>query len=238
MRDVIVFEENYAKSATLIDSVSGKEFGYIRLPSFYWDFDDPEARSSSDDMKAELEKIQAQNLEGVIVDLRNNGGGSLRDVIDIAGLFIEDGPIVQVKARDKSPYVYKDKNKSVSYKGSVVVLVNHFSASASEILAAALQDYERAVIVGASTTFGKGTVQRFYDLDKALDNQKELKPLGNIKITTQKYYRINGGSVQLKGVTPDIILPDRYNYVDVGEKDYDHAMDWTQIDAVDYGQNI
>lgn len=237
-RDVIIFEENYVKSATLVDSIAGKRFGYVRLPSFYADFDDASARSSAGDMKAELEKIEAQGLEGVILDLRNNGGGSLRDVIDIAGLFIEEGPVVQVKSREKNPYVYKDSDKSVTYTGSVIVLVNHFSASASEILAAALQDYDRAVVVGASTTFGKGTVQRFYDLDQALRGQEELKPLGSIKITTQKYYRINGGSVQLKGVTPDIILPERYNYVDVGEKDYDHALDWTKIEAVDYDQDV
>lgn len=238
VRDVIVFEENYVKSATLNDSMSGRQFGYIRLPSFYADFDDNTARSSSGDMKAELEKITDQGLEGVIVDLRNNGGGSLRDVIDVAGLFFEEGPVVQVKSRKDDPFIYRDKDKSVSYDGAVVVLVNHFSASASEILAAALQDYERAVIVGASTTFGKGTVQRFYDLDKALRGNNDLKPLGSLKITTQKYYRINGGSVQLKGVTPDIILPDRYNYVDVGEKDYDHALEWTKIEPVDYDQDV
>jgi carboxyl-terminal processing protease len=134
--------------------------------------------------------------------------------------------------------VYRDKDESVSYNGAVVVLVNHFSASASEILAAALQDYDRAVIVGANTTFGKGTVQRFYNLDRALRGNNDLKPLGSLKITTQKYYRVNGGSVQLKGVTPDIILPDRYNYVDVGEKDYDHALDWTKIEPADYGQSV
>ncbi len=237
-RDVIVFEENYAKSAVLIDSTSNQSFGYINLPSFYADFDDPDARSSAGDMKAELEKINAEGLDGVIVDLRNNGGGSLRDVIDIAGLFIEEGPVVQVKSRNKKPYVLEDEDKEVVFDGAVVVLVNHFSASASEILAAALQDYERAVIVGASTTFGKGTVQRFYDLDRAVSGASNLKPLGSIKLTTQKYYRVDGGSVQLRGVTPDIILPDRYNYVDVGEKDYPHAMEWTKIESTEYGQNV
>ena len=167
-------------------------------------------------------------MEGVILDIRNNGGGSLQEVVDMSGLFIRKGPIVQVKGRTGKPMVYEDKNASVSYDGPLLLMVNSFSASASEILAAALQDYDRAIIVGSESTFGKGTVQRFFDLDRAVTNST-IKPLGQVKITTQKYYRINGGSVQLKGVTPDIVLPDKFKYVDTGEKEYDHALEWDEI---------
>jgi len=238
VRDVIIFEENYVKSAALSDSVSDLKVGYIRLPSFYANFDDPTARTSSSDIRAELEKINSEDIGSVILDLRNNGGGSLRDVVDIAGQFIESGPIVQVQGRKGSPRSLYDDDEASVFDGPVVVLVNHFSASASEILAAALQDYNRAVIVGANTTFGKGTVQRFYDLDRVIKNNSTIKPLGSVKITTQKYFRVNGGSVQLKGVTPDIILPDRYNYVDIGEKDYDHAMSWSKIEPNAADQNV
>jgi carboxyl-terminal processing protease len=236
-RDVIIFEENYVKSAALIDSTTMDRVGYIRLPSFYANFDDPSARTSSTDMHAELEKMNSENVESIILDLRNNGGGSLRDVVDIAGQFIESGPVVQVQARRGNPRSLGDDDDESVFSGPVVVLVNHFSASASEILAAALQDYERAVIVGASSTFGKGTVQRFYDLDRYNKNSA-FEPLGSVKVTTQKYFRVNGGSVQLKGVVPDIVLPDRYNYVDVGEKDYDHAMAYSRIEPLDAKQNV
>jgi carboxyl-terminal processing protease len=237
VRDVIIFEENYVKSAVLTDSLSDHRVGYIRLPSFYANFDDPTARTSSSDMRTELEKMNAENIESIILDLRNNGGGSLRDVVDIAGQFIESGPIVQVQSRRGKPRSLNDDDGKAVFSGSVVVLVNHFSASASEILAAALQDYNRAIIVGASSTFGKGTVQRFYDLDRAVKNSS-YGPLGSVKVTTQKYFRVNGGSVQLRGVVPDIVLPDRYNYVDIGEKDYDHAMDWSQITPREASQDV
>src|SRR6056297_62502 len=236
-RDVIIFEENYVQPAVFTDSATQDRVGYIRLPSFYANFDDPTARTSSTDVRAELEKINDENIESIILDLRNNGGGSLRDVVDIAGQFIESGPIVQVQGRKGSSRALNDDDEESVFSGPVVVLVNHFSASASEILAAALQDYNRAVIVGASSTFGKGTVQRFYDLDKVIDNPA-FEPLGSVKVTTQKYFRVNGGSVQLKGVIPDVVLPDRYNYVDIGEKDYDHAMAWSQIEPKEARQDV
>ena len=237
VRDVIIFEENYVKSAVLHDSATQDRVGYIRLPSFYADFNDPSARTSSSDMRAELEKMNDENIESVVIDLRNNGGGSLRDVVDIAGQFIESGPIVQVQGRRNKPRSLTDDDGEFVFSGPVVVLVNHFSASASEILAAALQDYNRAIIVGASSTFGKGTVQRFYPLSRGIQNAG-MDDLGDIKITTQKYFRVNGGSVQLKGVIPDIVLPDRYNYVDIGEKDYDHAMAWSQIEPQKAEQEV
>jgi len=154
----------------------------------------------------------------------------------MTGFFIENGPIVQVKSRSAQPEVLRDMDTRVQYAGPLVVMVNTLSASASEILAAALQDYGRAVIVG-SPTFGKGTVQRFYNLDNAIPNNPEIQPLGEIKVTTQKFYRINGGSTQLKGVTPDILLPDEFSMVEVGEKNEAYPLAWTQIQAVSYVQN-
>jgi carboxyl-terminal processing protease len=238
VRDVVVFEERYARSLILDGVAPGERFGYIYLPGFYADFDDPNGRFSADDVAAELEKLKAEKVQGIILDLRNNGGGSLRDVVRMSGFFIEDGPIVQVKSREGKPDVLTDTDPRVQYNGPLLVLVNHFSASASEILAAALQDYGRAVIVGSNSTFGKGTVQRFFDLDQALRSHSSIKPLGEIKLTTQKFYRINGGSTQLRGVTPDIVLPDNYHFISIGEREESYAMQWTKIDPVKYRQNV
>jgi carboxyl-terminal processing protease len=236
-RDVINIEESFAKSAIIdlegvIDNV-----GYIDLPKFYSSFEGPDGNSCAVDVAKEIEKLKRANVNGIILDLRNNGGGSLRDVVDMSGLFIEDGPIVQVKPRDRSPYVYKDEDINVQYTGPLIVLVNAFSASASEILAAALQDYDRALIVGTQS-FGKGTVQRFVPLDRAIRGNDQFKPLGEVKVTMQKFYRINGGSTQLKGVSPDINLPDRYSYIDVGEREYPHAMPWSEIQKLEYSQDV
>ncbi len=227
LRDVVVLEEGFAKSL-ILDTEEGDKVGYIRLPRFYADFQDDEGRSCSRDVAVELEKLKAENVSGVILDLRNNGGGSLRDVVDMTGLFIDKGPVVQVKSRDRSPEVLEDEDGRVQYDGPLVVMVNEFSASASEILAAAVQDYGRAVVVGTKT-FGKGTVQRFIDLDLAVQGAREVKPLGNLKVTTQKFYRVNGGSTQLEGVTPDIILPDSYAYLETGERESDYPLQWDKI---------
>lgn len=237
-RDEVIIDEGFAKSLLLDYEGMDSKVGYIYLPRFYSNFNSDDGPKASEDVEKELEKLKKENVGGVILDLRNNGGGALHEVVDMAGLFIEEGPIVQVKSRKGQPYIHQDKDASITYDGPLVVLVNSNSASASEILAAALQDYERAVIVGSSSTFGKGTVQRFFDLDRAVKGASEIKPLGQVKITTQKYYRIDGGSVQLKGVIPDIILPDNYMYIKTGEKDYDHAMEWTQITPVDHDQNV
>ena len=178
-------------------------------------------------------------MDDIILDLRNKGGGSLRDVVTMSGFFVEEGPMVQVKSRSRQPEVLTDDDPSVQYNGPLIIMVNQFSASASEILAAALQDYGRAVIVGTgNSTFGKGTVQRFFDLDAVVRGNPELKPLGNVKLTVQKFFRVNGGSTQLKGVTPDIVLPDTWLYVETGEKEEEFPMEWTQIDPVDYSQNV
>jgi len=242
-RDVVNTQESLARSVILnlgdpeSDDKQVDNIGYIHLPKFYSSFEGKDGNSCAADVKEEVEKLMAQSVNGVILDLRNNGGGSLRDVVDMSGLFIESGPIVQVKPRRRSPFVYKDEDPKVLYTGPLVVLINGFSASASEILAAAMQDYDRAIIVG-NNSFGKGTVQRFIDLDRAVRGYDELKPLGNLLVTMQKFYRINGGSTQLKGVQPDIYLPDRYTYMDVGEREYDYALDWTSIDALTYDQDV
>lgn len=239
-RDEVIIDEGFARSLKLDIPDVMENVGYIKLPKFYSSFEKKDGNSCAKDVAAEIEKLNALKVNGIILDLRNNGGGSLQDVVDMTGLFIEDGPIVQVKPRNKPAYVYDDKDATALYDGPLIVMVNQFSASASEILAAALQDYERAVIVGSNSTFGKGTVQRFVDLDRAVrdPSASALKPLGNLKITMQKFFRINGGSTQLKGVTPDIIFPNNYHFIETGEKDYDHAMEWSEIPAVDYGQNI
>ncbi|HMQ48250.1 MAG TPA: carboxy terminal-processing peptidase [Saprospiraceae bacterium] len=237
-RDIVVLEEQFAKSLIIDGENEGERIGYIYLPSFYADFQNKDGRFCSDDVEKELEKLKAEKVDGIILDLRNNGGGSLRDVVDMSGFFIEKGPIVQVKSRADVSEVLNDQDPSVQYAGPLIVMVNSFSASASEILAAALQDYERAIIVGSNSTFGKGTVQRFLDLDRSIRGYPELKPLGEIKLTTQKFYRIDGGSTQLRGVTPDIILPDNYAYIKTGEREYDNAMAWSEIEEVPHNQNV
>jgi carboxyl-terminal processing protease len=239
VRDVVILEEQFAKSLILEKEELNEKIGYIFLPSFYADFQDNNGRFCSKDVADEIEKLKAENVDGIILDLRSNGGGSLRDVVKMTGYFIESGPIVQVKSRDKPAEVLKDVDPRVQYDGPLVIMVNSYSASASEILAAALQDYGRAVIVGSGgSTFGKGTVQRFVDLDRTIRGYSDLKPLGEIKLTTQKFYRINGGSTQLKGVVPDIILPDNWFFIESGEREREYAMEWTEIDPVPFGQNV
>jgi carboxyl-terminal processing protease len=238
-RDVVVFEETFAKALLINGTGKNKndKFGYIKLPKFYADFDNQGGRNCSEDVANEIEKLKKDNVKGIILDLRDNGGGSLRDVVKMSGLFIEQGPIVQVKSRDRAPDVMNDEDPRVQYTGPLVVMVDEFSASASEILAAAIQDYGRGVIVG-SNTYGKGTVQRFFDLDRVVRGNDDIKPLGEVKLTIQKFYRINGGSTQLKGVAPDIALPDNYQYLKLGEQDNDYPLVWTEIQPAKYSQNV
>lgn len=238
VRDVVNLEEGFAKSLILDGSIEEERVGYIYLPRFYADFEDRNGRFCSKDVATEIEKLKGEKVDGIILDLRNNGGGSLRDVVKMSGFFIEEGPIVQVRSRGQKPEVLEDLDARVQYSGPLIVMVNSLSASASEILAAALQDYDRAIIVGSNSTFGKGTVQRFFNLDRAIRGYEEYKPLGEIKLTTQKFYRINGGSTQLKGVTPDIILPDQYHFIKTGEKDHEFPMEWTEIEPVKYNQKV
>lgn len=236
IRDIVILSETYAKSSVLeVEGIEGK-VGYIKLPKFYADFNKKNGRSCAKDVESEILKLKKQDVSGIVLDLRNNGGGSLQDVVDMAGLFIKTGPIVQVKSRGGRPYVLADRNPAITYDGPLVVMVNGFSASASEIMAAAMQDYGRAVIIGTGQTFGKGTVQRFFNLDQMVQNQNKDELLGSIKLTTQKFYRINGGTTQLKGVSPDIVLPDVYSQIDLGEREHDHPMGWDLIDPVSYQQ--
>lgn len=232
IRDVVVIEETFAQSATINEN--GKKIGYLRLPTFYADFNDNGGRSSATDVRKELEKLQKEHVEGVVLDLRYNGGGSLQDAVEMAGLFIDSGPVVQVKGGQGAATVLNDRDPRVQYSGPLVIMVNKYSASASEILAAAIQDYKRGIIMGSASTYGKGTVQRIFDLDDVLGDFSSLKPFGSLKLTTQKFYRINGGSTQFKGVVPDIVLPDAYSYLDQGEKEADYALKWDEIGAARY----
>jgi carboxyl-terminal processing protease len=230
-RDLVELEETYAKSS--IVNKNDKRFGVINLPKFYVDFEDYNKRNASSDIKKEIERLKSEGMEGLVLDLRNNGGGSLQTVVDMAGLFIKDGPIVQVRSTGEPKEVLKDKDKSIIWDGPLVILVNELSASASEILAAAMQDYKRAIIIGSKQTYGKGTVQNVLDLNRMVRNNSN-GDLGALKLTTQKFYRINGGSTQLEGVKSDVVVPDRYSFIDVGEKDQENPLPWDKIEAVDY----
>jgi len=232
VRDVVVLEETFAKSILMHDEDNVK-LGYLYLPSFYTDFTGNKGRTSWKDVETELMKLKEDGAEALVFDLRNNGGGSLNDVVQMAGLFIEKGPIVQIKGNNNSPEVLRDYDPKILWDKPVVIMVNEFSASASEILAAALQDYERAVIVGSHTTHGKGTVQRFIPLNRTLRN-KSVPDLGSLKLTTQKFYRINGGATQLKGVKPHIVLPDNYMYIKTGEQEQEYALTWDQIEKATF----
>ncbi len=230
-RDVVELEETYAKSS--IVEKDGKTFGIINLPKFYISFDDYNERNAASDIRQEIIRLKKEGVEGLVMDLRNNGGGSLQTVVDIAGLFIEEGPVVQVKTTGEAKEVLKDRDKAIVWDGPLVILVNELSASASEILAAAMQDYKRGIVIGSKQTYGKGTVQSVMDLNGMVKNNTN-GDLGALKFTTQKFYRINGGSTQLEGVKSDVVVPDRYSYIDIGEKDQENPLPWDKIDAADY----
>ncbi|MBT8274431.1 MAG: carboxy terminal-processing peptidase [Bacteroidia bacterium] len=230
-RDVVELEETYAKSS--IVEKEGKTYGVINLPKFYVDFNDYNSRNAASDIKLEIERLKKEGMEGLVLDLRNNGGGSLKTVVDMAGLFIKEGPVVQVRTTGEPKEILRDKDKSIVWDGPLVILVNELSASASEILAAAMQDYKRAIVIGSKQTYGKGTVQNVLDLNRMVRNNTN-GDMGALKFTTQKFYRINGGSTQLEGVKSDVIVPDRYSYIDIGEKDQENPLPWDQIEAVNY----
>lgn len=230
MRDKFELEETYAKSV-IIDTKDGK-YGMIQLPKFYIDFETKDNRNAFTDVAKEIEYLKQQNVKGIIMDLRNNGGGSLQTVVDMVGLFIEQGPVVQVKSQKGARNVLFDKDQKVQWDGPLVVLINNYSASASEIFAAAIQDYNRGLILGSKHSFGKGTVQNMFDLNSLL--KLDNVDLGAIKFTSQKFYRVNGGSTQLKGVESDIVLPDRFSHIDTGERDRENAMPWDKIEKANY----
>lgn len=236
IRDEIKLDDTFAKSAIINDG--DHKIGYIYLPEFYIDFADPNGAKCSDDVAAEIKKLKAENVDGIIMDLRGNGGGSLPEVVKMVGLFIPEGPVCVVKGREDKPYQWKDKDPSVLYSGPLTVMVDEFSASASEIFAAAIQDYKRGIIIGSTSTYGKGTVQRTISLNPDSDNplfaNHKVEDLGSVKLTLQKFYRINGGATQLKGVTPDIVIPDRLEYLKFREKDNTAALPWDEIGKADY----
>lgn len=230
-RDVVEIEETYAKAA-LVEK-NERMYGVINLPKFYFDMDNYSERNAASDVKKEIIRLKKEGMDGLVLDLRNNGGGSLKTVVDIAGLFIKEGPIVQVKSKLDGQEVLKDNDPSVLWDGPLVILVNELSASASEILAAAMQDYKRAIVIGSKQTYGKGTVQNVLDLNRWVRNN-DLGDLGALKITTQKFYRVNGGSTQLEGVKSDVVVPDRYSFIDIGEKDQENPLPWDQIEPASY----
>ena len=232
IRDEIVQDETFARSAIVKNGNS--RIGYIYLPEFYADFDRPNGNRSYIDVEMEIKKLKEEKVDGIVMDLRNNGGGSLYDVVQMAGLFIDEGPIVQVKDRENKPSVLRDKDRNVLYTGPLAVMVNEFSASASEIFAAAIQDYNRGVIIGSTSTYGKGTVQRNIGLDPTTGFSFSNSELGTVKLTLQKFYRINGGSTQLRGVNSDIVLPDNLEYLKVREKDDPDALKWDEISKAGY----
>ncbi len=232
VRAKIEQDETFARSAVIQNGAS--KVGYIFLPEFYANFEDANGVRSATDVAKEVAKLKQAKVDGIVIDLRNNGGGSLYDVVQIAGLFIEEGPIVQVKDRQGKPTVMRDKDNGVLYDGPLAVLVNEFSASASEIFAAAIQDYGRGVVIGSTSTYGKGTVQRNIGLDPESNFMTSNSDLGTIKLTLQKFYRINGGSTQLKGVTPDIIIPDQYENLKFRERDNENALPWDEINKASY----
>jgi len=232
IRDVVELEETFVKSS--IVEKNGKKYAIINLPKFYIDFDDSNRRDAAKDMEKEIERLKTEGVVGLIVDLRNNGGGSLKTAIEIGGLFIDKGPIVQVKYRGEKPIIRSDVDPKIQWSGPLVVLVNEFSASASEIFAAAMQDYNRAVIIGGIQTYGKGTVQNILPLNRFAN--KYPKDLGFIKMTIQKFYRINGGSTQIEGVYSDIALPTKYSYMKFGERDLEGALPWDKVAKASYIQ--
>ena len=230
-RDIVLLEETYIKSS--IVEKDNNTYGLINIPKFYIDFDNQSNRDAAKDLRTEIERLKEQGIQGLVIDLRNNGGGALKTVVEMAGMFIKNGPVVQVKYFDKEKQVLSDRDRSVLWTGPLVILVNEGSASASEILAAAMQDYKRAIIIGGNQTWGKGTVQNVFPLNRMVRGNTN-GDLGALRYTTQKYYRINGGSVQLEGVKSDINVPYRYKYLEFGEKDSENPLQWDEIDKVEF----
>ncbi len=231
-RDEIVLDETFARSAVVNEG--GKKIGYIWLPEFYADYERENGNRCSEDVAKEIVKLKKENIQGLVMDLRNNGGGSLYEVIQMVGLFINQGPVVQVRDRDGKANVYGDQRPGTLYDGPLAVLVNELSASASEIFAGAIQDYRRGVVIGSTSTYGKGTVQKTVPFGNVVDMNSGRTDMGAVKLTFQMFYRINGGSTQLKGIEPDIVLPDSYEYLKIREKDVPNALPWDKIDKATY----
>ena len=229
IREKVEQDQGLARSAVI--QQGSKKIGYILLPDFYSNFDDANGHHCAEDVAEELKKLKAEKVDGIVIDIRTNGGGSLYEVVKMVGLFIKSGPIVQVKDRSGNvdQMTWRDNDESILYDGPLAVLVNEFSASASEIFAGAIQDYNRGIIIGSSSTFGKGTVQRQIPFGSRNDFSTSRTDMGAMTLTFQKFYRVNGGSTQLKGIVPDIIIPDKYEYYKVREKDMPEALAWDEI---------
>lgn len=225
IREEVSIEDTFARSI-VINSANGKKYGFINLPSFNADFENAKGRNASDDIKNELVKLKAQGIQGVILDLRNNGGGSLTEVGDIMGLFMNEGPYVQVKDGNGKITTLRSKTNAPVWTGPLVILQNELSASASEILAGEMQDYGRAVVIGSPQSYGKGTVQTFVDLNRFLNTSDDF---GALKLTIQKFYRITGESTQRKGIESDIKMKDFFTYAEIGERYDDFALAWDKI---------
>ncbi len=229
-REEVAIEDTFARSL-VVNAPDGKKYGFIHLPSFNADFEDAKGRNASDDIKNEIVKLKAQNVQGIILDLRNNGGGSLTEVGDIMGLFMDTGAYVQVKEGTGKIQTLRNKNSTPIWTGPVIIMQNELSASASEILAGAMQDYGRGVVLGSPQSFGKGTVQTFVDLNRFLNTTDDF---GSLKLTIQKFYRVSGESTQRKGIQSDIRMKDFFTYSEIGERYDDHALAWDKIPAADY----
>ena len=230
IREEVSNEDTYARSI-IINSEDGKKYGFINLPGFYVHFEDTSKSNASDDIKKELLKLKAQNVEGIILDLRNNGGGSLTEVGDIMGLFMNAGPYVQVKDSNGKIQTLRNKQNAPVWTGPLVIMQNELSASASEILAGMMQDYGRAVVIGSPQSFGKGTVQTFVDLNRFLSTNDDF---GSLKLTIQKFYRITGESTQRKGIISDVKMNDYFTFSEIGERYDDFALSWDKIPASDF----
>ena len=235
IRDEIEVAASFAKSSVLQSKDSDIKVGYIQLPKFYRDFENSKI-NCTDDVRKELERLKRAKVDAVVLDLRNNGGGALEDAKLMSGLFIEKGPIVQVKNHMGDIEVLADDDASVTYDGPLIILQNRFSASASEILAGAMQDYGRAIVVGGDFSHGKGTVQAVLDLNRGPLVSIFGQTMGALKVTIQKFYRVTGASTQYKGITPDIVLPDFFSYVESREKDLEYSLPWDQIAAKSFSK--
>lgn len=240
VRDKVTIKEQAAKKkiVKVDDGNKTHRIGVIDLPSFYEDFaahrnGDPEYKSASRDVARLIKELKKADVDGIVVDLRNNGGGSLTEAVNLTGLFIDQGPVVQVRQSDGSVEVNADTDPGMLWAGPLAVLVNRGSASASEIFTAAIKDYGRGIVIGEQT-FGKGTVQNLVDLDKFGSHPGKKPTYGEIKMTIAKFFRINGGSTQLRGVKPDIGFPGNGDVKEFGESTYDNALPWTHIEKADY----
>ena len=232
IREKIVLDEGFARSAVIQNG--NEKIGYILLPDFYADFEREDGARSSKDIAKEVEKLKAEKVKGIIIDVRYNGGGSLYEVVQMVGMFIDKGPVVQIRSKEGRSQILADETPGILYDGPLVVMVNEFSASASEIFAAAIQDYKRGLIVGSTSSYGKGTVQRNVAFGKPLDAMGIQTEYGAVKLTFQKFYRVTGSSTQRKGVVPDVILPDDYEFLKYREKDNPSALPWDEMERAKY----